>query len=112
MTAETLTAPAPGDMLETMPWLISVDDHVTEPPDLWTSRLPAKFKDRGPQVRRDKILVPADAREGGTQFGHPDGRVGDFWIYDGKPAGGMLTPITHAVGFDEKKIAHMPMTYE
>ncbi|MBV8084473.1 MAG: amidohydrolase family protein, partial [Chloroflexi bacterium] len=30
--------------------LISVDDHVLEPPDLWTSRLPASFGDRTPRV--------------------------------------------------------------
>ncbi|MDG2005548.1 MAG: amidohydrolase family protein [Novosphingobium sp.] len=112
MTAETLTKQASDTSLETMPWIISVDDHVTEPPDLWSTRLPQKFKDRGPQVKRDKILVPKDAREGGTQFGHPDGVEGDYWIYDGKPCGGMLTPITHAVGFDEKKIEHRPMTYD
>ena len=29
---------------------ISADGHVNEPPDLWTSRLPAKFKERGPHV--------------------------------------------------------------
>ena len=46
------------------PWLISVDDHVTGPPELWTSRLPAKFRQRGPQVRRDRLRLGADAREG------------------------------------------------
>jgi predicted TIM-barrel fold metal-dependent hydrolase len=30
--------------------VISVDDHVIEPPDTWTSRVPAKFKDRAPKV--------------------------------------------------------------
>jgi predicted TIM-barrel fold metal-dependent hydrolase len=35
--------------------LISADSHVVEPPDLWTSRLPAKFKERAPRmVRLDK----------------------------------------------------------
>ncbi|HEY6533479.1 MAG TPA: amidohydrolase family protein [Acidimicrobiales bacterium] len=29
---------------------ISADGHVNEPPTLWTERLPAKFKDRGPRV--------------------------------------------------------------
>ena len=29
---------------------ISADGHVNEPPDLWTVRLPAKFKERGPRV--------------------------------------------------------------
>ena len=31
-------------------WLISVDDHILEPPNLWVDRLPAKYKDRGPHV--------------------------------------------------------------
>ena len=35
------------------PRIISVDDHVLEPPDLWPARLPAKFRDRGPRVERD-----------------------------------------------------------
>jgi uncharacterized protein len=35
-----------------MPKLISADSHVIEPPDLWTSRLPAKFQDRAPKQIR------------------------------------------------------------
>ena len=30
-------------------WLISVDDHVIEPPDVWVTRLPAKHRDAGPR---------------------------------------------------------------
>jgi len=32
--------------------LISGDSHVNEPPDLWTSRVPARFKDRAPHMER------------------------------------------------------------
>lgn len=32
--------------------LISGDSHVNEPPDLWTKRLPTKYKDRAPHMRR------------------------------------------------------------
>lgn len=31
--------------------VIDCDSHFTEPPDLWTSRAPAKYRDRVPQVR-------------------------------------------------------------
>lgn len=31
--------------------IIDADTHLTEPHDLWTSRAPARFKDRVPQVR-------------------------------------------------------------
>ena len=32
--------------------MISVDDHVVEPPDVWTSRLPAKWQDQCPRGSR------------------------------------------------------------
>jgi predicted TIM-barrel fold metal-dependent hydrolase len=32
--------------------LISADAHVNEPPDLWTSRVPARFRDRVPHIER------------------------------------------------------------
>jgi predicted TIM-barrel fold metal-dependent hydrolase len=44
--------------------IIDVDTHVTEPADLWTSRVAAKHRDRVPQVRR------------------VDGR--DLWFLDGE----------------------------
>lgn len=34
------------------PRLISADSHINEPPDLWTSRVRAKFKDRAPRIER------------------------------------------------------------
>ena len=34
-----------------IPLIISVDDHVVEPPDLWTERIPAKYQDRRPACR-------------------------------------------------------------
>ena len=38
--------------------MISVDDHVVEPPDVWTSRLPAKWQDECPRaVEEDGKIV-------------------------------------------------------
>jgi predicted TIM-barrel fold metal-dependent hydrolase len=34
-------------------WVIDVDTHITEPGDLWTSRLPARYKDSAPHIVRD-----------------------------------------------------------
>jgi predicted TIM-barrel fold metal-dependent hydrolase len=33
-----------------MPKIVSLDDHLVEPPHLWQSRLPEKYKDEGPRV--------------------------------------------------------------
>ena len=99
-------APAHG-----APWIISVDDHVTEPPDLWTSRLPSRLRERGPHVRRGRVKTSPDTLRGKTQYEAADGKIGDYWVFDGEPVG-VLTPITHAVGFEGKKIEHTPLTYD
>lgn len=33
-------------------WMISVDDHVLEPPNVWQDRVPAKFREAAPQIIR------------------------------------------------------------
>lgn len=35
--------------------IISGDTHIVEPPDLYTSRMPAKIKDRAPRIKRQKL---------------------------------------------------------
>jgi predicted TIM-barrel fold metal-dependent hydrolase len=45
-------------------WLISVDDHVIEPADVWQSRVPEKFKDAAPKM----------VTEGEDEFWHYDGK--------------------------------------
>ena len=32
--------------------IISSDDHISEPPDLWTSRIEAKYRERAPRMFR------------------------------------------------------------
>ena len=34
-------------------WVIDADTHITEPGDLWTSRLPARFKEQAPHIVRN-----------------------------------------------------------
>lgn len=46
--------------------IISVDDHVVEPRDVWQDRLPQKYKEAGPRNVRDD-----------------QGR--DMWLYEGRP---------------------------
>lgn len=64
-----------------IPRIISVDDHVVEPPDLWTARLPARWADRAPRVERHKVKMNL---LGGYNFevGVEDGVECDVWYYD------------------------------
>jgi predicted TIM-barrel fold metal-dependent hydrolase len=43
-------------------WLVSVDDHVIEPPDVWVDRLPAKYRDVGPRMLADDTWAYEDKR--------------------------------------------------
>jgi len=47
--------------------IIDADTHVTEPPDLWTTRLPKKYLEQAPRV--------VDGPVGGKAWATPDGRT-------------------------------------
>jgi predicted TIM-barrel fold metal-dependent hydrolase len=89
--------------MQEVPRIISVDDHVVEPPDLWQSRLPARYRDRGPRIERKKIVFAGDGRGGGgSSIGwveDPDGAWCDVWYYDDLVSPFMM--LSAAVGFDE-----------
>jgi predicted TIM-barrel fold metal-dependent hydrolase len=44
-------------------WIVSVDDHVIEPPSVWQDRVPAKYKDIAP-----RIIKESDGQE--------------YWVYE------------------------------
>ncbi|HKE72329.1 MAG TPA: amidohydrolase family protein [Acidimicrobiales bacterium] len=68
-----------------IPRIISVDDHVVEPPDLWQDRLPARFKERGPRVERIFGRIGPDGHGGFCMVEDrdaPGARWADEWHYD------------------------------
>jgi predicted TIM-barrel fold metal-dependent hydrolase len=65
------------------PKIVSVDDHVVEPPETWSSRLPQKYADVGPRI----IYAPAGevVFKGGKLTitpGKGDGPKAAFWFYE------------------------------
>ncbi len=93
-----------------IPRIISVDDHVVEPPDLWTSRLPAKYQDVCPRVERDRALPVVGRTLGSmdTQKGHPDGQWADFWRYEGKVN---MLPFS-SVAYGRQGLDFTPITFD
>jgi predicted TIM-barrel fold metal-dependent hydrolase len=72
--------------------IVSVDDHVIEPPELWQTWVPHRLREQAPRVLRiavspDDPRVPDKLRDHVIET--PDGT--DFWSYDGKlvPLGGL-----------------------
>jgi predicted TIM-barrel fold metal-dependent hydrolase len=91
-----------------IPKIISVDDHVVEPPDLWTNRLPAKYQEVGPRVVRDRAKFSFTGGVFSYEKGAPDGEWCDWWLYDE-----LVYPfpkLSAAVGFDDLDVT--PTTYD
>jgi len=91
--------------------IISVDDHVVEPPHLWQTWLPERFRAEGPRVERHGL--GGLKYVSGTTYEYElteDGRPCDIWFYDGQ----MFPNKRHvaAVGFDRDDMTLTPITYD
>jgi predicted TIM-barrel fold metal-dependent hydrolase len=77
-------------MANTTDWLVSVDDHVIEPPTVWTDRLPAKYQDVGPRM-----------------VDSPDG---ELWLYEDKRVATVAMSV--AAGHDTDFISPNPVHFK
>jgi predicted TIM-barrel fold metal-dependent hydrolase len=72
--------------MQELPKMISVDDHVVEPPDLWSARLASKYREAGPKVRRIKAINQGMVRGGFIgAIEAPDDPTAvwvDQWVYE------------------------------
>ncbi|MEY4131103.1 MAG: hypothetical protein RLZZ31_1227 [Actinomycetota bacterium] len=65
-----------------LPNMISVDDHVMEPRDLWQRELPASLRERGPKTVREKVKLKFIGGHYGFERNAPDGDLCDVWLFD------------------------------
>ena len=70
--------------------LISVDDHIIEPPNVWTDRLPAQHREAGPHV------VEAEGRQ--------------YWEYEGERSSTM--GLNAVAGKENKEFSMDPTSYD
>lgn len=95
-------------MNERIPEIISVDDHLVEPPHLWQRWLPNKYRDRGPRVVRGGYEIH---RENGIETIVPSnsGTEVDWWVYeDLKKA---LPMTSHWAGRSREELSFHPLSF-
>jgi predicted TIM-barrel fold metal-dependent hydrolase len=92
-----------------LPWIISADDHVIEPPDLFETRLPAKFREEGPRVVKLPWELGPNFARGNIRPGG-DGPPVDFWQVEGKHL--VVPRLEIGAGMDPELVDHKPMDYE
>jgi predicted TIM-barrel fold metal-dependent hydrolase len=93
-----------------IPWIVSLDDHVVEPPDVWTKRLPTKYRDVGPHV----VLAPAGTPvlDGGSYREAPgtDGPDVAWWFYEDQQYS--VKRLIAAAGYPADEIGFDGITFE
>jgi len=94
-----------------IPMIISVDDHVLEPPELFRSRVPSRYREEAPHVERRRI---ADITfKGASNFDvaySEDGTPGDIWVYEGDER--VMKRHLAAAGFSPDEMGLQPITYD
>ncbi len=92
-----------------LPKIVSIDDHVIEHANVWQDRLPAKYRDVGPRVVRERGHMTF---VGGVFSYEPgdDGELCDWWLYEDKKI--PQTRLSAAVGFDRDEVKVVGITYE
>ncbi len=93
-----------------LPWVISVDDHVVEPPHLWERWLPAKHRDRGPRVVQDTCeTVDPPGQPGVRYLKGGDGPLVDWWVYEDlqRP----MPQVMACAGFPPESYTMAPIPY-
>jgi predicted TIM-barrel fold metal-dependent hydrolase len=92
------------------PRLISVDDHVVEPPTLWMDRLPAKYREVAPRVRRAQGRHTfIDGVHEFTEDTGPGTQQFDVWVYE--DAQRIMTRGYAIAGYEDHD-AEDPITYD
>jgi predicted TIM-barrel fold metal-dependent hydrolase len=95
---------------EALPRIISVDDHILEPRDLWKRELPPATRDRGPRVSRERVRLEFKGGHYGFNRGDPDGQWCDLWLFDDLvvPTGFLHAP----AGTPRSEQRNVPAVYE
>jgi predicted TIM-barrel fold metal-dependent hydrolase len=101
--------PDPGPALA-IPPIISLDDHVIEPPMLWVDRLSRRYRDTGPRV--EELPQGGAALEGGKFREHPgtEGRLVSYWRYEDLFMS--VKRLSTAVGFPGEAVTLDGVTYD
>jgi len=93
-----------------IPRIVSADDHVVEPAEVWTDRLPRRYVDTGPHVVRAPV-AEMSFRGGSYVCRMGDtGPLADWWVYEDLQI--PQTRLSACAGFAPEEVQVVPITYD
>ena len=102
--------PNQAPQADDLPWFISVDDHVVEPPTVWSDRLPAKYRDVGPRYARRRIGLTRWQQGAFVTDKDDNGVETDVWLFED-----VVKPIRRniaAAGLDRDEMDLNPISFD
>jgi hypothetical protein len=93
-----------------IPALVDLDAHVVEPPEVWSSRLPARYRDSGPHIELLPAGVPKLAGSSYVEEPGTDGPEVAWWCYEDHRAS--LKRTIAAAGFPRDEIQLRGVRYD
>lgn len=110
MIAMSRLGDATATVLQPIPRLVDLDAHVVEPPDLWSARLPARYRTEGPRIE----LLPGGTPvlTGGTYREAPGIKGPDvaWWHYEDHYYS--VKRLIAAAGYPADEITMSGITYD
>jgi predicted TIM-barrel fold metal-dependent hydrolase len=82
VTASGVRPNVTDEQLARIPLIVDLDAHLVEPADLWTSRLPARYRDAGPHI--ELLPMGQPKLDGGRYIEEPgtEGKPIAWWRYE------------------------------
>jgi predicted TIM-barrel fold metal-dependent hydrolase len=98
------------EQLARIPRIVDVDAHIVEPPHIWSSRLPAKYRDIGPHVEYHPFGTPK--LDGARYIEAPgtEGRDVAWWMYEDYQFS--LKRIIAASGYPPEEVTMSGITFD
>jgi predicted TIM-barrel fold metal-dependent hydrolase len=94
----------------TIPLIVDLDAHVVEPPDVWSSRLPARLRGQGPHIEYLPGGVPTLKGSSYVESPGLDGPDVAWWCYEDHRAS--LKRTIAAAGFTPDEVELRGVTYD
>jgi predicted TIM-barrel fold metal-dependent hydrolase len=93
--------------------IISVDDHVIEPPDLWVEAASAQDRDRVPRVVHTAAYTRfgANGNEYVEDADHPQARPADVWVYERYKSFVTRGVAAAGSGIERQDLDNQPVSY-
>ena len=98
------------ELIAKIPPIVDVDAHLVEPPDIWTPRLPAKFREAGPHVEYHPAGSIVLQGAGYIEAPGTEGPDVVWWNYEGTMTS--LKRHIAASGFKPEEITLTATTYD